>query len=53
VSRIQHLFIRMITLKLSPKLPPQGVRRTLTAARDILLNQSGFKSVIIFFDVDP
>lgn len=53
VSRIQLLYIRKLMVKASVDLPPQGVRNTLLAARDILLSQPGMKSVHVLFDVDP
>lgn len=53
VSRVQLLFIRKIFIKASPSLPISGIRRTLLAARDVLLNKSAYKSVNILFDVDP
>lgn len=53
VSRIQRLHIRMLTLKVPPTLSPQGVRRTLMAARDALVQQPPYKGVMLYFDVDP
>lgn len=53
VSRVQLLYIRQLLLKVPPTLPPQGVRRTLLAARDVLLSQPDFKRVSVAFDVDP
>lgn len=53
VSRVQLLYIRKLMVKASVELPPQGVRNTLLAARDILLEQPGIKGVHVLFDVDP
>ena len=53
VGRIQSLHIRKLMLKVDPQLPPAGVRRTLQAARTALLNLPSFKSVLLYFDVDP
>ena len=53
VGRIQLLYIRKLMLKLGPELPPNGVRRTLLAARTALLNVSAYRAVNVFFDVDP
>lgn len=53
VARIQRLFLRMMRVKLAPDASPAGVRRTLTAARDALLQLPAYKSVTVCFDVDP
>lgn len=53
VSRVQMLFIRKIIVKASLSLPTAGVRRTLLAARDLLLSKTTYKSVSVFFDADP
>ena len=53
VSRIQHLFIRMITLKLSPETPTAGCSAYIDCGTRYFVNQSGFKSVIIFCDRRP
>lgn len=53
VGRIQLLFIRKLVLKVRPGLPPSGVRRTLGAARDLLLKQEAYKSLQVVYDVDP
>lgn len=53
IARVQRLCIRRLTLKAEPSLSAKGLRRTLTAARDVLQAQASFKNVQIFFDVDP
>lgn len=53
VGRVQSMHIRKLVLKVSPELPPQGVRRTLTATREVLAATPGFGSVVFYFDVDP
>ena len=53
VARIQSLYLRKLVVKLRPDLPPQGVRRTLLAARDMVQAQPGMKSLQVVFDVDP
>lgn len=53
VGRIQSLHIRRILLKADPQLPPAGIRRTLWAARTVILSMEAYKQVNIFFDVDP
>lgn len=53
VGRVQLLHIRKMMLKVSPRFTPQSIRATLLSARDNLLKMQGFKSVNVFFDVDP
>lgn len=53
VGRIQSLHIRKLVLKLAPVLPAAGVRRTLLAARAVLLAQPAYRSVSLYFDADP
>ena len=53
VGRVQLLHIRKMMLKVSPQFTPQSIRTTLLSARDNLLKMQAFKSVTIFFDVDP
>lgn len=53
IGRIRLQHIRKIIVKVSPRLPAAGVRRTLLAARAALLAQAGFKSVNVYFDADP
>lgn len=53
VSRVQSLHLRKLMVKIRPGLPSQGVRHTLLAARDLLLQQQGMKSLHVVFDVDP
>lgn len=53
VGRIQLLYLRKLLVKVSHTLPPAGVRRTLFAARDIVLSQAPYRSVQVVFDVDP
>lgn len=53
VGRIQLLHIRKLMLKVSPQFTPQSIRTTLLSARENVQKMQGFKSVNIFFDVDP
>lgn len=53
VGRVQSLHIRKLMLKVDATLPPAGVRQTLLAARGVVLSQVAFKSVTLYFDVDP
>lgn len=53
VSRVQLLFIRKLVVKIPLTLPTAGVRRTLWAAHDLLLQQPAYKSTALYFDVDP
>lgn len=53
VGRIQLQYIRKMILKIPPSLPASGVRRTLNAARSLLMTLPEGKGVTVFFDVDP
>ena len=53
VGRIQLLYIRHLLLKVEATASPQAVRRTLLAARQSLLSVEAYKSVNVYFDVDP
>ncbi|MBR1889649.1 MAG: primosomal protein N' [Alloprevotella sp.] len=53
ISRVKLLHIRTLLLKVKPTLTPAGVRRTLTAAREALAHIPDYKSVDVYFDVDP
>lgn len=53
VGRVQMLHIRKLMLKVSPRFTPQSIRQTLLSARENLLKMQAFKSVTLFFDVDP
>ena len=53
VGRIRAQYIRKLMLKLKPELSARGVRRTLSAARDVLAATPAYKAVGIYFDVDP
>lgn len=53
VGRVQLLHIRKMMLKVNPRFTPQSIRQTLLSARENLLKMQGFKSVTLFFDVDP
>lgn len=53
VSRVQLMHIRKLMLKVNPQFTPQSIRTTLLSARENLLKMPAFKSVNVFFDVDP
>ena len=53
VGRVQLQFIRRLMIKVPIAYPVSGVRRTLLAARDLLLSQAAFRGVNVYFDVDP
>lgn len=53
VSRVQMMHIRKLILKVKPTLPASQVRQILTNARDRLLQQNAYRSVTVYFDVDP
>ncbi len=53
VGRIQLMHIRKLMLKIDPQFSAQSIRKTLLSARESLLKTQGFKSLVVFFDVDP
>ena len=53
VSRIQSLYIRTITLKIENQASMSRVKELLQQAYENLLQIEGFKSVILYYDVDP
>ena len=53
VSRVQLLHIRKLILKVKPTHSAAAVRQTLTMVRDQLLQQPAYRSVNVYFDVDP
>ena len=53
VGRVQLQFIRRLMIKAPISYPVSGVRRTLLAARNLLLSQAAFRGVNVYFDVDP
>lgn len=53
VSRIQSLYIRTITLKIENQASMSRVKELLQQAYENLLQVEGFKSVILYYDVDP
>lgn len=53
VGRVQLMHIRKMMLKVSPQYTAQSIRATLLSARENVLKMPAFKSVNVFFDVDP
>ncbi|HCC87459.1 MAG TPA: primosomal protein N', partial [Prevotella sp.] len=53
VARIKAVFIRKIVLKLEIGIDLKRTRQALYAARDGIVSQACYKSVQIYFDVDP
>ncbi|MBQ7824620.1 MAG: primosomal protein N' [Bacteroidaceae bacterium] len=53
VSRIQSLYIRTITLKIENQASMSRVKELLQQAYENLLQVEGFKTVILYYDVDP
>ncbi|MBR1732334.1 MAG: primosomal protein N', partial [Alloprevotella sp.] len=53
VGRVQLQYIRKILLKVTPELPPSGVRRTLRACRAAVLADTRWRAVNVYFDIDP
>lgn len=53
VARVKAVFIRKIVLKLETGIDLRKTRKTLYATRDDIVSQACYKSVQIYFDVDP
>lgn len=53
VSRVQSLYIRQIMLKVEMQASPQNVRDVIKHIQDYLFKKPEFRSVLIYFDVDP
>ncbi|MFA6872453.1 MAG: primosomal protein N' [Bacteroidaceae bacterium] len=53
VARVQQLFIRQIVLKMEHEASVNQTRQLLHYAQQELLSQPLYKSVIIYYDVDP
>ena len=53
VARVKAVFIRKIVLKLEIGIDLKKTRQALYAARDGIVSQACYKSVQIYFDVDP
>ena len=53
VARVSRLCIRQLMLKMPIGLSATSIKRTLMAAQDVLIQQPDFKSIQIYFDVDP
>ncbi len=53
VSRIQSLYIRKIVLKIESQASLPRVRELLHSVYDEMLKQPNFKSVMLYYDVDP
>jgi len=53
VARIQTLFIRKIVVKIEQKAPMARVRELLVRVQKEMLTEDRFKSLIVYYDVDP
>lgn len=53
IARIQQLFIRQSILKIEHEVPTEKVRQLLHYAQQELLSHPEFRSVTIYYDVDP
>lgn len=53
VARVRTLFLQKMMVKATPDLPPEGVRRTLRAAHDLLLAAPEGRGCGVVFDADP
>ncbi|MCD8310339.1 MAG: primosomal protein N' [Prevotellaceae bacterium] len=53
VARVQTLFIRKIMLKIAPHVSFTAVRRLLLQLQEEMLRDARFKSMQVYYDVDP
>lgn len=53
VARVKTLFIRKIVLKLEAGVAQREVRQRLLHEKDVIMAQACYKTVQIYFDVDP
>ena len=53
VARIQSLFIRKIVIKIEQEASMSKVRRYLTQVQRILIEDERFRSLMVYYDVDP
>ena len=53
VARIQTLFIRKIVLKIETNAPMARVRQLLVQVQQEMVAEDRFKSLIVYYDVDP
>lgn len=53
VARVQTLFIRKIVVKIETKAPMARVRELLLQVRKEMVAEDRFKSLIVYYDVDP
>ena len=53
VGRIQLLFIRKIVLKVEPAMSGSKVKAYLQEAQRRLLERESFRSLVVYYDVDP
>ncbi|SHG02941.1 replication restart helicase PriA [Dysgonomonas macrotermitis] len=53
VARIQSLYIRKILLKIENQASPSKVREMIDLCHKYVLQNSKYKSVLLYYDVDP
>lgn len=53
VAKVRMLHLRKAALKVSPAMPPAEVRAKLRGVVKQIVSESRFRSVMIYFDVDP
>lgn len=53
VARVQTLFIRKIVVKIETKAPMARVRELLLQVQKEMIAEDRFKSLIVYYDVDP
>ena len=53
VARVQKLFIRKIMLKFEMNVNPSRIRELLLKVQQDLLSDDKFKTLTVYYDVDP
>ena len=53
IGRVQSMYIRKIVLKLENNSSIQKVREIIAVAENNFYGQNGFKSLLLYYDVDP
>ena len=53
VARVQTLFIRKIVLKIETNAPMARARELLVQVQKEMVAEDRFKSLIVYYDVDP
>ena len=53
VARVKTLFIRKVMLKLELGLQPQAVRQYILNTVNLMMQDDRYKSLLVYYDVDP